>query len=278
MVEKEGKTAYHSFNIYSSGQKKHYYLNKRYFMLRSSKKRPGTNRNPSIRSAIRTGGAVVMAAICASMISGCAGQNKYVEIVIARTDTVITPVPVEKSTAEVDFEETGKNPDALPEKTEESRNGAKNAEETTPLPTASPTATPTPLPTVTPTPNPTPATTPKPTLTPEPTTAPTPLPTVTPYKQSADELLQKELDAVYQRYCDERDKAYAKYEEKRAPLLSSMEYLGPASDDPEYKEAMAQLQAELDALEAEFKADMAELETKSHAERDAIYAKYGIRG
>lgn len=230
---------------------------------------------------LRAVGFVLLLAFCMAAVCGCAGEDKYVEIIIAANDAVVTPVPMIKDAAITDANTAGMpqipEPTAIPPEPEagpEEDERPKATEKPTPTPAIAPTPTPTITPTITPTPKPTPTATIRPTATPiaTPTPKPTPTPVPTP---DTEKLMQKELDDVVLEYKEERLKLYAEYEKKIAQAQQSLNFMGEPSEDPEYIQARAALEAELDKYEAEFKAKDKDLEAYYYGLYSAIYEKYG---
>ena len=228
---------------------------------------------------LRAVGFVLLLAFCMAAVCGCAGEDKYVEIIIAANDAVVTPVPMIKDAAITDANTAGMpqtpEPTAMLPKSEagpEEDARPKATEKPTPTPAITPTPTPTITPT--PTPKPTPTATIRPTATPiaTPTPKPTPTPVPTP---DTEKLMQKELDDVVLEYKEERLKLYAEYENKIAQVQQGINFLGEPSEDTEYIQAKAALEAELDKYEAEFKAKDQDLEAYYYGLYSAIYEKYG---
>lgn len=230
---------------------------------------------------LRAAGIVLLLAFCSAAVCGCAGKDKYVEIIIAANDAVVTPVPMIKDAAITGANTAGMpqtpEPTAMLPKSEagpEEDERPKATEKPTPTPAITPTPTPTITPTPTPTPKPTPTATIRPTATPiaTPTPKPTPTPVPTP---DTEKLMQKELDDVYAEYVEEWEKLYAEYETKCAQVQQTLNYMGEPSEDPEYIQAKAALEAELDTYAAEFKAKEEALEAVYYGLYSAIYDKYG---
>ena len=229
--------------------------------------------------ALRAAGLVLLLVLCMAAVCGCAGEDKYVEIIIAANDAVVTPVPTLKETITTDANMAGMPQTPMPtdipaaRETEPEEDARPKATEK-PTPAITPTPTPTITPTPTPTPKPTPTATPKPVATPIATAtlkpASTPVPT-----PDTEKLMQKELDEVVLEYKEERTKLYAEYENKLAQVQQSINFMGEPSDDPEYIEARAALEAELDRYTAEFKAKDEDLEAAYYEKYSAIYDKYG---
>lgn len=230
--------------------------------------------------------------VCMCLLAACAKGDKYVEIVIASSDVVITPVPKAEAAARAELQAAGSLPQETLPPQEQPREQVKTIEANaipsplfTPQPTATPallptatpallpTATPALLPTVTPTIKPTP--TPAATLLPTPTAAPSAAPTPEPAQPDAERQLRQELDAAYLEYEAQWWKAYEKFSERCLPILDTIDLMGEPTDDPEYHAMMASFQAELDELQAEYEAEIAAIEAASLAKQEAIYAKYG---
>ena len=240
---------------------------------------------------LRAVGLVLLLALCMAAVCGCAGQDKYVEIIIAANDSVVTPVPALKETLITDanmaaMPQTSEPTDMLPEtETEPEKDGGPKAtrepEHTpaitpTPTPTPTPAITPTPTPTITPTPTPTPKPPPAATIksTATPIATPTPKPAPTPVPDS-ERRMQEEIDAIEVQYKTEREKLYAEYETKLAQIQQSLNFLGEPSDDPEYIEAKAALDTEMNTYVEEFKAKDKDLEAYYYGLYSAICEKYG---
>lgn len=210
------------------------------------------------------------------LLAACAKGDKYVEIVIASSDVVITPVPKAEAAARAELQAAGSLPQETLPPQEQPREQVKTIEANaipSPLFTPQPTATPALLPTVTPTIKPTP--TPAATLLPTPTAAPSAAPTPEPAQPDAERQLRQELDAAYLEYEAQWWKAYEKFSERCLPILDTIDLMGEPTDDPEYHAMMASFQAELDELQAEYEAEIAAIEAASLAKQEAIYAKYG---
>lgn len=224
-------------------------------------------------------GLIVLLVLCMGVLCGCSGADKYVEIIIASNDAVVTPVPVQKEAIITDANLAGMHstpvpsallPEAETEETERPRATVKPEHTPVITPSPSPTITPTP----TPTPKPTPTATPKPTATPVATA--TPKPTTTPVPTpNTEKLMREELDDVYGEYVEEWNKLYAEYENKVAQVQQNLNFMGEPTDDPEYIEFRAALEAELDRYAAEFKAKEKALEEVYYGLYSAIYDKYG---
>lgn len=214
--------------------------------------------------------------VCMCLLAACAKGDKYVEIVIASSDVVITPVPKAEAAARAELQAAGSLPQETLPPQEQPREQVKTIEANaipSPLFTPQPTATPALLPTVTPTIKPTP--TPAATLLPTPTAAPSAAPTPEPAQPDAERQLRQELDAAYLEYEAQWWKAYEKFSERCLPILDTIDLMGEPTDDPEYHAMMASFQAELDELQAEYEAEIAAIEAASLAKQEAIYAKYG---
>lgn len=214
--------------------------------------------------------------VCMCLLAACAKGDKYVEIVIASSDVVITPVPKAEAAARAELQAAGSLPQETLPPQEQPREQVKTIEANaipSPLFTPQPTATPALLPTVTPTIKPTP--TPAATLLPTPTAAPSAALTPEPAQPDAERQLRQELDAAYLEYEAQWWKAYEKFSERCLPILDTIDLMGEPTDDPEYHAMMASFQAELDELQAEYEAEIAAIEAASLAKQEAIYAKYG---
>ena len=228
---------------------------------------------------LRAVGFVLLLAFCMAAVCGCAGEDKYVEIIIAANDAVVTPVPMIKDAAITDANTAGMpqtpEPTAIPPEPEagpEEDERPKATEKPTPTPAITPTPTPTITPTPTPTPKPTPTATVKPTATPIATPTPKPAPTPVP---DSERRMQEEIDAIEVKYKTEREKLYAEYETKLAQIQQSLNFLGEPSDDPEYIEAKAALDTEMNTYVEEFKAKDKDLEAYYYGLYSAICEKYG---
>jgi len=228
---------------------------------------------------LRAAGIVLLLAFCSAAVCGCAGKDKYVEIIIAANDAVVTPVPMIKDAAITDANTAGMpqtpEPTAIPPEPEagpEEDERPKATEKPTPTPAITPTPTPTITPTPTPTPKPTPTATVKPTATPIATPTPKPAPTPVP---DSERRMQEEIDAIEVKYKTEREKLYAEYETKLAQIQQSLNFLGEPSDDPEYIEAKAALDTEMNTYVEEFKAKDKDLEAYYYGLYSAICEKYG---
>jgi len=221
----------------------------------------------------------LLLAFCSAAVCGCAGKDKYVEIIIAANDAVVTPVPMIKDAAITDANTAGMpqtpEPTAIPPEPEagpEEDERPKATEKPTPTPAITPTPTPTITPTPTPTPKPTPTATVKPTATPIATPTPKPAPTPVP---DSERRMQEEIDAIEVKYKTEREKLYAEYETKLAQIQQSLNFLGEPSDDPEYIEAKAAIETEMNTYVEEFKAKDKDLEAYYYGLYSAICEKYG---
>jgi len=228
---------------------------------------------------LRAVGFVLLLAFCMAAVCGCAGEDKYVEIIIAANDAVVTPVPMIKDAAITDANTAGMpqtpEPTAIPPEPEagpEEDERPKATEKPTPTPAITPTPTPTITPTPTPTPKPTPTATVKPTATPIATPTLKPAPTPVP---DSERRMQEEIDAIEVKYKTEREKLYAEYETKLAQIQQSLNFLGEPSDDPEYIEAKAALDTEMNTYVEEFKAKDKDLEAYYYGLYSAICEKYG---
>ncbi|MBQ2985236.1 MAG: hypothetical protein IJD61_02305 [Clostridia bacterium] len=250
---------------------------------------------PYVLFTLRAVGLVLLLVLCMAAVCGCAGQDKYVEIIIAANDSVVTPVPALKETLITDanmaaMPQTPEPTDMLPETEAESEEDARPKATREPAPT--PAITPTPTPAITPVP--TPSLTPTPILTPKPTPTPTPKPTPTATIKStatpiatptpkpaptpvpdSERRMQEEIDAIEVKYKTERESLYAEYETKLAQIQQSLNFLGEPSDDPEYIEAKAALETEMNTYVEEFKAKDKELEAYYYGLYSAICEKYG---
>ncbi len=217
--------------------------------------------------------------LCLFVLCGCGGTDRYVEIVVAGGDVVITPVPAMN-------EDTYSPSKAVsaPSETNEDEIPAENLLDepiesiqsgTAPNIIAAPELPPIVMPTY-----PSFVTiTPDPIYTALPTTAPTPVPTPTPAPvptPDPEKLMRQELDDVYGEYVEEWELLYKEYEAKCAVVLSSLDCMGPLSDDPEYIEEYNRLTNLLDMYDAEFIANVEELDAVYFAKYSAVYDKYGM--
>jgi len=233
--------------------------------------------------ALPAAGIVLVIALFMLALCGCAGEDKYVEIIIAADDAVMTPVPVLKETKITDADMAGKLQTPIPvvKMPESETKYEKNVRpEATENPISTPAITPTIAPAISPTlthvPELTPTAAPQAAEIPNVTAVPTAAPAIpTP---DAEIMLEKELDDVYIEYVEEWEKLYAEYETKCAPVLNSLHYmeLDPHPEDPEYAAEMERLNAELDALAAEFAKLEEELYFEYFGKYSDVYEKYGM--
>lgn len=251
---------------------RNYFMIKWYSVMRCEERHEKTS-TPS-GTGIRRAGLVLVVAAFVLLFCGCAGEDRYVEIIVAHTDTVITPVPAAMTKAadglqgsaeqqiSPEYEATGSN----------TRKDSGSVADTAAKATPQPTVTPTPLPTVSPTPEltPTPVPTVSPVLTPKPTPSYTPEPAA-----NNDGLMQQELNVLYADYMDEIDRLRKRYESEIDGIRNSIEYMGEPVDDPEYIEQRTALEKELAAIEAELSAQEQALEKEYNEKTSNVYKKYG---
>lgn len=218
---------------------------------------------------------------CLFMFCGCAGTDKYIEIVVAGGDATVTPVPAVNKQAD-GTTNTVSAPSAVPEenirgKAEEKKDYvAEDAAQTEVQPDIIDVAIvpPIEIPVFTPLIIPTPELlyTPVPIVTPVASAAPAVTPVPTP---DTDKIMQQELADVYAEYSEEWDLLYKEYETKCAITLSSIENMGPESDDPEYVAEYTRLSELLDKYEKEFKQKVEKLDAVYYEKYSAVYDKYG---
>jgi len=206
------------------------------------------------------------------VFSGCAYNDKYVEIVLV--DSGRQPESVLSQSQNHIPADTGNEANSVyaPEEEQEQR-PKKSAKPTalpdvtlTPLPTATPTPTITPLPTPLPTPKPTPAATwtPRPTNTPEPT------------PDALEEKYSDELAAENAGHDEREREINARYERSIGTCRQSLNILlEKPSDDPEYYEALEQAKSELEAERAKLEGELAQEEARHEQTVKDINAKYG---
>lgn len=222
----------------------------------------------------------LLLAACAVLVCGCAGEDKYVEIIIAAGDTVVTPVPAVKAGSAAGAQAAA-SMEPVGDSEEKMQAGPEQPEKETPQETSAPTPTPTPVPTLTPTPIPT--LLPTPTLRPTPTQGPTPTPLATVPAPTAaptantDALMQQQLNDLTLEYNEEREKLRGEYEGQMASIRDSIKFMGPPVDDPEYIQYRAELEARLAALETELGEKERTLDAAYGEKRSAIYEKYGVQ-
>lgn len=240
------------------------------------------HRNKSIcfSLAAHTAGLILMLLLCLGALCGCGDTDKYVEIIVAGSDVVVTPVPrdnmVSDSIADMPSPTHGET--ASEEAAKSDKTKAESDTTTAPIastdiiPTLLPTASPTSTPVITPVP--TPVNTPAPL--PSPTAVPAPAPTMV-SDPDTEELMRQELDDVYAEYVEEWEKLYKEYEEKCALVLQSLDYMymEPQPDDPEYIAEVERLNALLNLYEAEFKEKAEALDAVYYEKYVGIYEKYG---
>ena len=219
------------------------------------------------------------------VFSGCAYNDKYVEIVLV--DSGRQPESVLSQSQNHIPADTGNEANSVYAPEEVTYDGVGKAEEKqehrpkkSAKPTALPDVTPTPLPTATPTPTPTitPLPTPLPTPKPTPAATWTPLPTNTP---------EPTPDALEEKYSDElaaenagHDRLVAeinqRYEKDMMSAQQALNVLLEApSDETEYYAALEQAQRALDAEQAGLNAELAQEEVRHEQTVKDINAKYG---
>lgn len=219
------------------------------------------------------------------VFSGCAYNDKYVEIVLV--DSGRQPESVLSQSQNHIPADTGNEANSVYASEEVTYDGVGKTEEKqeqrpkkSTKPTALPDVTPTPLPTATPTPTPTitPLPTPLPTPKPTPAATWTPLPTNTP---------EPTPDALEEKYSDElaaenagHDRLVAeinqRYEKDMMSAQQALNVLLEApSDETEYYAALEQAQRALDAEQAGLNAELAQEEVRHEQTVKDINAKYG---
>lgn len=217
------------------------------------------------------------------VFSGCAYNDKYVEIVLV--DSGRQPESVLSQSQNHIPSDTGNEANSVYAPEEVTYDGVGKAEEKqeqrpkkSAKPTALPDVTPTPLPTATPTPTITPLPTPLPTPKPTPAATWTPRPTNTP---------EPTPDALEEKYSDElaaenagHDRLVAeinqRYEKDMMSAQQALNVLLEApSDETEYYAALEQAQRALDAEQAGLNAELAQEEARHEQTVKDINAKYG---
>lgn len=217
------------------------------------------------------------------VFSGCAYNDKYVEIVLV--DSGRQPESVLSQSQNHIPADTGNEANSVYAPEEVTYDGVGKAEEKqeqrpkkSAKPTALPDVTPTPLPTATPTPIITPLPTPLPTPKPTPAATWTPRPTNTP---------EPTPDALEEKYSDElaaenagHDRLVAeinqRYEKDMMSAQQALNVLLEApSDETEYYAALEQAQRALDAEQAGLNAELAQEEARHEQTVKDINAKYG---
>ena len=219
------------------------------------------------------------------VFSGCAYNDKYVEIVLVdsgrQPESVLSQsqnhIPADTGNEansvyapeEVTYDGVGKAEEKQEQRPKKSAKPTALPDVTpTPLPTATPTPTPTitPLPTPLPTPKPTPAAT----WTPRPTNTPEPTPDALEEKYS-DELAAE--NAGHDRLVAEINQRYEKDMMSAQQALNVL--LEAPSDETEYYAALEQAQRALDAEQAGLNAELAQEEARHEQTVKDINAKYG---
>lgn len=217
------------------------------------------------------------------VFSGCAYNDKYVEIVLVdsgrQPESVLSQsqnhIPADTGNEansvyapeEVTYDGVGKAEEKQEQRPKKSTKPTALPDVTpTPLPTAAPTPTITPLPTPLPTPKPTPAAT----WTPRPTNTPEPTPDALEEKYS-DELAAE--NAGHDRLVAEINQRYEKDMMSAQQALNVL--LEAPSDETEYYAALEQAQRALDAEQAGLNAELAQEEVRHEQTVKDINAKYG---
>ncbi len=217
------------------------------------------------------------------VFSGCAYNDKYVEIVLVdsgrQPESVLSQsqnhIPADTGNEansvyapeEVTYDGVGKAEEKQEQRPKKSAKPTALPDVTpTPLPTATPTPTITPLPTPLPTPKPTPAAT----WTPRPTNTPEPTPDALEEKYS-DELAAE--NAGHDRLVAEINQRYEKDMMSAQQALNVL--LEAPSDETEYYAALEQAQRALDAEQAGLNAELAQEEARHEQTVKDINAKYG---
>lgn len=213
------------------------------------------------------------------VFSGCAYNDKYVEIVLVDSGRQPESIPSQSQSHIPAYAGNEANSVYAPE--EGTYDGAGKAEEKqeqrpkkSAKPTSLPDVTPTPLPTATPTPTITPLPTPMPT--PEPTPAATrpPKPVNTP-QPTADIKYEEELtveNAEHDRLVAEINQRYEKDMMSAQQALNVL--LEAPSDEPEYYAALEQAQRALDAEQAGLNAELAQEKARHEQALRDIKVKY----
>lgn len=213
--------------------------------------------------------------------SGCAYNDKYVEIVLVDSGRQPESVPSQSQSHIPAY--TGNEANSVYAPEEGTYDGAGKAGEKqgqrpkkSAKPTALPHVTPTPLPTATPTPTitPLPASTPEPTpaatLTPRPTNTPEPTP------DGLEEKYIDELAAENTGHDERKREINARYERSIGPCRQSLNILlEKPSEDPEYYEALEQAKSELEAEQTKLEGELAQEEARHEQAVKDIKAKYG---
>ena len=217
------------------------------------------------------------------VFSGCAYNDKYVEIVLVdsgrQPESVLSQsqnhIPADTGNEansvyapeEVTYDGVGKAEEKQEQRPKKSAKTTALPDVTpTPLPTAMPTPAITPLPTPLPTPKPTPAAT----WTPRPTNTPEPTPDALEEKYS-DELAAE--NAGHDRLVAEINQRYEKDMMSAQQALNVL--LEAPSDETEYYAALEQAQRALDAEQAGLNAELAQEEVRHEQTVKDINAKYG---
>ena len=201
------------------------------------------------------------------VFSGCAYNDKYVEIVLV--DSGRQPESVLSQSQNHIPADTGNEANSVYAPEEVTYDGVGKAEEKqeqrpkkSAKPTALPDVTPTPLPTDTPTP----------TITPLPTLLPTPKPT----PAATEEKYSDELAAENAGHDEREREINARYERSIGTCRQSLNILlEKPSDDPEYYGALEQAKSELEAERAKLEGELAQEEARHEQTVKDINAKYG---
>ena len=197
------------------------------------------------------------------VFSGCAYNDKYVEIVLV--DSGRQPESVPSQSQNHIPADTGNEANSIYAPEEVTYDGVGKAEEKqkqrpkkSAKPTALPDVTPTPLPTATPTP----------TITPLPTPMPTP--------DALEEKYSDELAAENAEHDEREREINARYERSIGAFWQNLNILlNKPSEDPEYYEALEQAKSELEAEQAKLKGELAQEEARHEQAVKDIKAKYG---
>ena len=115
----------------------HFFHSERDFMTRCKQSKCTTSYAVFVRRAV---GLILMSVLCMGAMCGCAGEDKYVEIIIAGSDVVVTPVP--KPQEALDGTKVNSLPGQSPEVQKPGNTSGATGQEATPVPTEYPTPTP----------------------------------------------------------------------------------------------------------------------------------------
>ena len=217
------------------------------------------------------------------VFSGCAYNDKYVEIVLVDSGRQPESVPSQSQSHIPAY--TGNEANSVYAPEEGTYDGAGKAEEKqeqgpkkSAKPTVLPDVTPTPLPTATPTPTITPLPTPMPTPEPTPDATLTPRPTNTlePTPDALEEKYSDELAAENAGHDEREREINARYERSIGAFWQNLNILlEKPSEDPEYCEALEQAKSELEAEQAKLEGELAQEEARHEQAVKDIKAKYG---